>query len=56
MLRFEVILAQHVHTASATVKANPALREAVLIILDLLVERGSSAAFRMRDDFVTPPN
>jgi hypothetical protein len=30
------------------------LREAVLFLLDLLVENGSSATFRMRDDFVTP--
>jgi len=26
----------------------------VLSLLDILVEHGSSAAFRMRDDFVTP--
>ena len=26
----------------------------VLYLLDTLVENGSSAAFRMRDDFVTP--
>ena len=30
------------------------LREAILSLLDLLVENGSSAAFRLRDDFVTP--
>jgi hypothetical protein len=24
------------------------------VLLDALVEQGSSAAFRMRDDFVTP--
>jgi hypothetical protein len=30
------------------------LGEAVLFLLDVLVERGSSAAFRMRDDFVSP--
>jgi len=31
----------------------PAMRPR-LLLLDLLVENGSSAAFRMRDDFVTP--
>ena len=56
LLRFEVILAWHVHAASAAIKAVPDLRSAVLKILDMLVERGSSAAFRMRDDFVTPLN
>ena len=35
-------------------KRHHELREAVLSLLDLLVENGSSAAFRMRDDFVTP--
>ena len=35
-------------------KRHADLRDAVLFLLDLLVENGSSAAFRMRDDFVTP--
>ncbi|QTD31732.1 hypothetical protein [Pseudomonas fluorescens] len=35
-------------------KRDPTLREAILYVLDVLVESGSSAAFRMRDDFVTP--
>jgi hypothetical protein len=35
-------------------KQDRTVREAVLYQLDVLVERGSSAAFRMRDDFVTP--
>ena len=30
------------------------MQEAVLCLLDTLVDKGSSAAFRMRDDFVTP--
>jgi hypothetical protein len=30
------------------------MRAAILFLLDALVETGSSAAFRMRDDFVTP--
>lgn len=35
-------------------KRDSGLREAILYTLDVLVERGSSAAFKMRDDFVTP--
>jgi len=35
-------------------KEQAALREAVLMLLDALIDLGSSAAFRMRDDFVTP--
>jgi hypothetical protein len=35
-------------------KESRPLREAVLHLLDVLVENGSSAAYRMRDDFVTP--
>jgi len=35
-------------------KSDSRIRESVLFILDSLVETGSSAAFRMRDDFVTP--
>ena len=35
-------------------KQDQALRDAVLLLLDILVESGSSATFRMRDDFVTP--
>ena len=35
-------------------KRDPELREAILFLLDQLVENGSSASFKMRDDFVTP--
>ncbi len=50
----EVLLARHVYARPLELKRDPALREAVLYVLDVLVESGSSAAFRMRDDFVTP--
>lgn len=50
----EVLLQRHVYARPLELKRNPSLREAILYLLDTLVECGSSAAFRMRDDFVTP--
>jgi hypothetical protein len=50
----EVLLQRYVYGRPLELKRNTRVREAVLFILDCLVETGSSAAFRMRDDFVTP--
>ena len=50
----EVLLQRYVYWRPLELKRQRDLREAVLFLLDLLVEVGSSAAFRMRDDFVTP--
>jgi hypothetical protein len=50
----EMLLQRHVYGRPRELKQDPELREAVLLLLDCLVEAGSSAAFRMRDDFVTP--
>ena len=50
----EVLLQRHVYGRPLELKRDRAVREAVLYLLDALVEQGSSAAFRMRDDFVTP--
>jgi hypothetical protein len=50
----EVLLQRYVYRKPLELKGRRNLREAVLVLLDLLVENGSSAAFRMRDDFVTP--
>jgi len=50
----EVLLQRYVYSRPLELKQQRNLREAVLFLLDLLVEHGSSAAFRMRDDFVTP--
>jgi hypothetical protein len=50
----EVLLQRYVYGKPLALKLKPELHEAVLVLLDLLVEMGSSAAFRMRDDFVTP--
>ena len=54
MFMLEVILQRHVYVRPLELKSDPALRTAILSILDILVDNGSSAAFRMRDDFVTP--
>ncbi len=50
----EVLLERHVYSRPLELKRDPTLREAILYVLDVLVESGSSAAFRTRDDFVTP--
>ncbi len=50
----EALLQRHVYARPLELKRDPALRESILYVLDSLVESGSSAAFRMRDDFVTP--
>jgi hypothetical protein len=50
----EVLLQRYVYGRPLELKRQNDLRQAVLFLLDQLVENGSSAAFRMRDDFVTP--
>jgi hypothetical protein len=50
----EALLRRHVYGRPLELKQDPELREAVLYLLDALVESGSSSAYRMRDDFVTP--
>jgi len=50
----EVLLQRNVYARPLDLKRDPSMREAILSVLDKLVEMGSSAAFRMRDDFVTP--
>ncbi|MBI3818880.1 MAG: ATP-binding protein [Planctomycetes bacterium] len=50
----ESLLTRFVYSEPLRLKRDPDLRVAVLTILDGLVEAGSSAAYRMRDDFVTP--
>ena len=52
----ERMLRPYVYSEPHRVKSDPALRNAILHILDLLVAGGSSSAYRMRDDFVTPSN
>ncbi len=50
----ESLLRRYVYGRPLELKRQADLRNAVLRLLDTLVESGSSAAFRMRDDFVTP--
>jgi len=50
----ESLLRRYVYAEPHRLKSDPAVRTAVLALLDHLVEAGSSAAYRMRDDFVTP--
>lgn len=49
-----VLLQRYVYGRPLELKRQSELRNAVLALLDVLVDHGSSAAFRMRDDFVTP--
>ena len=50
----EILLQRYVYRHSLKLKRKRKLRDAVLFLLDFLIENGSSSAFRMRDDFVTP--
>jgi hypothetical protein len=50
----EVLLQRYVYPKPLLLKERVNLREAVLALLDALIDLGSSSAFRMRDDFVTP--
>jgi len=50
----ETLLRRYVYGRPTELKSNSTLRESVLYLLDTLVENGSSSAYRMRDDFVTP--
>jgi hypothetical protein len=50
----ESLLRRFVYGRPMETKREKTIRESVLFVLDRLVEAGSSAAYRMRDDFVTP--
>ncbi len=50
----ESLLRRYVHSRPIELKSTASLRESMLYLLDTLVESGSSSAYCMRDDFVTP--
>ena len=50
----ETLLQRSLYRQPSHLKSSPQLRTSVLQILDHLVEAGSSSAYKMRDDFVTP--
>lgn len=52
----ESVLRRFVYGKPEVIKADADMRQSVLHLLDALVEAGSSSAYRMRDDFVTPLN
>ena len=54
MFYLESLIQRYVYGQPLRLRSDPTLREAVLLVLDQLVDSGSSAAYRMRDDFVTP--
>lgn len=50
----ETLLRRFVYSEPQRLKSDPGLQDAILGILDALIAGGSSSAYRMRDDFVTP--
>src|SRR5690606_15153323 len=50
----ESVLARLVYGGTLSIRRRPELTATVLRLLDHLVDAGSSAAFRMRDEFLTP--
>ena len=52
--RLETVVRRFVYSEPFLVKSDRSLQTAILGILDILVTSGSSSAYRMRDDFVTP--
>jgi hypothetical protein len=50
----ELILVRLVHGGEPRIRRDASLRAATIRILDALIDAGSSLAYRLRDDFVTP--
>lgn len=54
MRSLEAILGSLVYSGASDIRRKPEQRAATLSLLDMLIEAGSSAAFKIRDDFLTP--
>ena len=52
---FETILTRLIYGGNREIRIRPKLREGTLLLLDVLVAAGSSVAYKLRDDFLTPP-
>lgn len=51
----EEILTRLIYGGNGQIRTKTSLRDATLRILDALVDAGSSPAYKLRDDFLTPP-
>ena len=54
LAQLEEALSGLIYSGAVEIRRDPASRNAIMTILDCMVEAGSCAAFRIRDDFVTP--
>jgi len=52
----EEILTRLIYGGNSVIRTEKGLRQATLYILDALVAVGSSCAYKLRDDFLTPPH
>lgn len=52
--RLDAILSSLIYGGAARIRTEKPLREGMLALLDAMIEGGSSAAYRIRDDFLTP--
>ncbi len=51
---FETILTRLIYGGNREIRVQPKLRHGTMILLDVLVAAGSSVAYKLRDDFLTP--
>jgi hypothetical protein len=54
IFHLEEILTRLIYGGNSRIRSEVTLRQATLIILDALVAAGSSPAYKLRDDFLTP--
>ncbi|KAA0255535.1 MAG: hypothetical protein EDX89_05590 [Acidobacteria bacterium] len=52
--RLDAVLSRLIYGGSPRIRRDERLRSGVLALLDAMIEGGSSSAYRMRDDFLTP--